>query len=36
MTCNICYEKGYYLVTLDDDYEGVLCECQMTKERESK
>jgi len=28
MSCSVCYEKGYYVVTLDDDYEVVRCDCQ--------
>jgi hypothetical protein len=35
MSCSVCYERGYYTLTTEDDYEVVLCECQLTKERES-
>jgi hypothetical protein len=32
MTCGVCYERGYYTLTREDDYETILCECQMSKE----
>lgn len=36
MSCSVCHEKGYYLLTADEgeDYEIVLCDCQATRERE--
>lgn len=35
--CAACYGRGYYVVTLlaEDDYQVVVCECQMTREREN-
>lgn len=35
MSCSVCYERGYYLVTLDEEYEIVRCDCQATKDEES-
>jgi hypothetical protein len=34
--CSACYGKGYYVLTLvgEDDYQVVVCECQVTMERE--
>jgi hypothetical protein len=36
--CSACYGKGYYVLTLlgEDDYQVVVCECQVTKEREGE
>ena len=35
-TCNICYGRGYYLLTNEEEWEYARCDCQITKEKESK
>lgn len=27
VTCKVCYGKGYYLVTLGEEWEWVRCDC---------
>ena len=31
--CGVCYGKGYYLVTLDEDWDWVRCDCYMEEEK---
>lgn len=35
MSCSICYERGYYLVALGEEYEVVRCDCQVSRDEES-
>jgi hypothetical protein len=32
MSCSVCYERGYYLVSLGEEYETVRCDCQATRD----
>lgn len=34
--CNICYDKQYYLVTYEEEWEWVRCDCFHNKEKEGK
>ena len=34
MSCSVCYERGYYLITLGDEHEVVRCGCQVAKDEE--
>lgn len=29
--CGVCYGKGYYLVTLDEDWDWIKCDCYLDK-----
>jgi len=32
MSCSVCYERSYYLVTLNEEYEIVRCDCQISSD----
>ena len=32
MSCSVCYERGYYLITLGDEHEVVRCDCQISSD----
>jgi hypothetical protein len=34
VSCSVCYERGYYLITSDDEHEIVRCDCQVTRDEE--
>lgn len=34
--CGICYDRGYYLVTHEEEWEWVRCDCFLDKEKEGK
>lgn len=33
--CNTCYDRGYYLLTKEEEWEWVRCDCFLDKEGES-
>ena len=36
MSCSVCYERGYYLVSLGDEHEVVRCDCQISSDLSSQ
>ena len=32
MSCSVCYERGYYLITSEDEHEVVRCDCQKSSD----
>ena len=34
--CGTCYDRGYYLITNDEEWEWVRCDCFLEKEGEGK
>jgi hypothetical protein len=36
MSCSVCYERGYYLITLGDEHEIVRCDCQISSDLSSQ
>ena len=33
VTCKACYDRGYYLITKDEEWEWVRCDCFLDKEK---
>ena len=33
--CGVCYDRGYYLLTKEEEWEWVRCDCFLDKEGES-
>lgn len=34
--CGVCYDRGYYLVTHEEEWEWVRCDCFLDKDKEGK